>query len=115
MAKHWKTIDSAPLDGTEVELYGRDGNSFAMYESGSWFDQHAYTVNTPTHWREVTKPTGVDEILADLSPSPLHLKLNWYEKLQKKLILIENGELDFKQYQKDVMNAIFELKTELKL
>jgi len=43
----------------------------------------------------------------------LEMKHDWYEKLQKKLFLIENGELTIEAYSKEVMNKIFEMRMEI--
>lgn len=41
------------------------------------------------------------------------MKFSWYKKLEKKLSLIESGELSFGEYQKEVIDKVSKLKAEV--
>lgn len=43
----------------------------------------------------------------------LEMKHEWYEKLQKKLFMIENGNLKLEDYSKEIMDKIFEMRMEI--
>ena len=58
----WKTIDTAPKDGTEILCYPSDESSVCIVEwnpdrnGGSWVDPcEGYYTFKPTHWMPLPK------------------------------------------------------------
>ena len=62
-AREWRTIESAPRDGTEMFLMRRDAVGIASIGAGSWgcrvdgnsegwisYNRHQWFPQTPTHW-----------------------------------------------------------------
>ena len=62
----WQSIESAPLDGTEVLVWGNDCYAVAHWDSDvkqwrdfgefGWGGMHGDDGNQPTHWSPLTPP-----------------------------------------------------------
>ncbi len=69
----WRTLESAPQDGTEVLVFVDGHVATAADAEGQWWatvagqrtleDGRALTLGTPTHWRPLPPPPGSTELL----------------------------------------------------
>lgn len=68
LANQWRTIDSAPKDGTPVDLWASGQRwtdctwtgaywftPYGVYDSGAEMELHGHI---PTHWMPITPPPG---------------------------------------------------------
>lgn len=51
----WKTIDSAPRDGTDVLVWDGDSVSLSHWDEG-WWVLLEYTLDGVTHWMPLPAP-----------------------------------------------------------
>lgn len=52
----WQPIESAPKDGTEIDLWANKRQTNCLFTQGKWYNSRSYQVCNPTHWMHLPEP-----------------------------------------------------------